>query len=41
MKNTDYNIRILSSMVASESSFNALLEIIDDLDLEITSVNQF
>ena len=40
MKNTEYNSDILGSIIASEDSLAALLEIIDDMDFEITGVRQ-
>ncbi len=38
MKNTDYNIDALGSIISSADSLSALLGMIDDMDLEITSV---
>lgn len=38
MKNTDYNIDALSFIVSSEDSLSALLGMIDDMGLELTSV---
>jgi hypothetical protein len=38
MKNTEYNF--LGSIISSEDSLAALLEIIEDMDLEITGVMQ-
>lgn len=40
MKNTEYDYDILGSIVSSEDSLAALLEIIDDMDLEITGVRR-
>lgn len=40
MKNTEYNCDILGSIISSEDSLAALLEIIDDMDFEITGVRQ-
>ena len=33
MKNTEYNFRILNSMISSEKSLETLLELVDELDL--------
>ena len=33
--NTDFNLSNLSSMFTSESSFNTLVDMINDLDLEV------
>jgi hypothetical protein len=40
MKNTEYNSSILGSIISSEESLSALLEMIEDMDLEITGVKQ-
>ena len=40
MKNTEYNPSILGSIISSEESLSALLEMIEDMDLEITGVKQ-
>lgn len=40
MKNTDYNYNVLGSIISSEDSLAALLEMIEDMDLEITGVRQ-
>ena len=40
MKNTEYNSDILGSIISSEDSLTALLEMIEDMDLEITGVGQ-
>ena len=40
MKNTEYTSDLLGSIISSEDSLAALLEIIDDMDLEITGVRQ-
>lgn len=40
MKNTEYTYTVLDSIVASEESLTALLEMIEDMDLEITGVKQ-
>lgn len=39
MKNTEYNIDNLASMISSESSFNALLEMMGDMGLELDSAS--
>ena len=38
MKNTDYSIENLGMMISSESSLNALMDIIGEMGLEITGV---
>lgn len=40
MKNTEYSYSILDSIVISDDSLNTLLEMIEDMDLEITGVRQ-
>ena len=40
MKNTEYTYSILDSIIASEDALTALLEMIEDMDLEITGVKQ-
>lgn len=40
MKNTDFNLDNLSSMISSESSLNALLEIMGDMGLELDSASR-
>lgn len=40
MKNTEYNYNVLGSIISSETSLEALLDIIEDMDLEITGVRQ-
>ena len=40
MKNTEYNSSILGFIVSSEDSLSALLEIMEDMDLEITGIKQ-
>lgn len=35
MKNTDFNIDALGNMISSDISFQALKDIIDDLELEL------
>ena len=35
MKNMDYEIEILGNMISSDTSFQALKDIIADLDLEM------
>ena len=37
MKNTDYNLDTLASMISSEASFSALLDIMGDMGLELDS----
>lgn len=34
MRNTEYNLEKLASMISSESSFTALMEIMGDMELE-------
>lgn len=34
MRNTEYNLEKLASMISSESSFSALMEIMGDMGLE-------
>lgn len=38
MKNTDYTLNVLDNFISSEDSLNDLLEMISDLDLEITGI---
>ena len=38
MRNTEYNIDSLSWAISSEDGFNALKNIISDLDLEIRDI---
>jgi hypothetical protein len=38
MKNNEIDFNALSSIISSDTSFNALLGIINDMDLEIESV---
>lgn len=40
MKNTDYSSNGIQNLISSESSFNALLDIIGELDLEIVSISE-
>ncbi len=40
MKNTEYNPVDLASMISSESSFNALLEMMGDMGLELDSASR-
>ncbi len=35
MKNTDFTLESISSMISSESSFRELMDMISDMDLEI------
>ena len=37
MRNTEYSLEKLASMISSESSFNALMEILGDMGLEFES----
>ena len=41
MRNTDYNIDTLVSFVSSDTSFQALKDLIDDLGLEVEGVTEF
>ena len=38
MKNTDYSLENLGMIISSESSLNALMDIIGEMGLEITGV---
>lgn len=38
MKNTDYDLERLATMISSESSFSALMEMMGDMGLEITEI---
>lgn len=38
MKNTDFTLESISSMISSEASFNELIGMISDMDLEILDV---
>ncbi len=38
MKNTDFTLESIGSMISSEDSFSALVGIISDLDLELVDV---
>ena len=38
MKNTDFNLDSISSMISSESSYLSLVDMIKDLDLELLDV---
>ena len=40
MKNTDYNLDKLASMISSESSFSALLDMMGDMGLELDSASR-
>lgn len=40
MKNTEYNVDKLASMISSETSFSALVEMMDDMGLELDSASQ-
>ena len=40
MKNTDYDIQKLAAMISSDSSFEALVEMIGEMGLEITGVQR-
>lgn len=37
MRNTEYSLEKLASMISSEPSFNALMEIMGDMGLEFES----
>ncbi len=39
MKNTEYDLEMLSSMISSESSLAALLEMMGDMGLELDSAS--
>lgn len=41
MKNTDFTFEAISSMISSEDSFRALVDIINDMDLEIQDIQMF
>ena len=38
MKNTDFNLDSISSMISSDSSYLSLVDMIKDLDLELLDV---
>ena len=38
MKNTEYDLEKLSSMISSETSFSALVEMMGDMGLEVAGV---
>lgn len=38
MKNTDYSLSSLDYVISSDSSLEALLGMIEDMDLEITDI---
>ena len=38
MKNTDYTLNVLDNIFSSEDSLKDLLEMINDMDLEITAI---
>ena len=40
MRNTDYNIDTLVSFVSSDTSFQALKDLIDELGLEVEGVTK-
>lgn len=40
MRNTEYTPENLASMISSESSLNALLEMMGEMGLEITDVSR-
>ena len=40
MRNTDYNIDALGSFLASDTSFQALKDLIDELGLEVEGVTE-
>lgn len=37
--NTDNTLAFISTMISSEASYNALVDMINDMDLELMSVN--
>ncbi len=39
MRNTDFNLDILGSIISSDTSFQALKDIISDLDLEMENAS--
>ena len=41
MRNTDYNIEALGSFISSDTSLQALKDLIDDLGLEVEGVTEF
>ena len=40
MKNTEYNLDKLASMISSEASLSALLDMMGDMGLELDSVSK-
>ena len=40
MKNTEYNLDKLASMISSEASFSALLDMMGDMGLELDSASK-
>ena len=40
MKNTEYNLDSLSSMISSESSLSALIDMMSDMGLEFDSASR-
>lgn len=38
MKNTDYTLNVLDNIISSEDCLDDLLEMINDMDLEITGI---
>jgi hypothetical protein len=41
MRNTDYNIDALGSLISSDASLQALKDLMDDLGLEVEGVTEF
>ena len=41
MRNTDYNIDALGSIISSDASLQALKDLMDDLGLEVEGVTEF
>ncbi|MCX4333469.1 MAG: hypothetical protein OSJ55_01180 [Bacteroidales bacterium] len=39
MKNTDFTLESISSMISSEDSLRALMDMITDMDLEIQEIS--
>ena len=40
MKNTDFTFDSLSTLISSDSSLRLLVEMIEDMDLEITEIRK-
>lgn len=39
MKNTDFNLNVLGNVISSSDSLMDLLEMINDMDLELTGIS--